>query len=88
MGKELEILKGRPGLYSRFLERLFFAWHKIPISSRKDYLPYPEFRLAISRSFQITKQEAMEILRIFVDLEYVTLQKRGVKLNFKVIENE
>jgi hypothetical protein len=88
MKKDLIINKGRGRLYSKFLVRLYEAWKGIPEKSRKDYLPYSEFTTKIPRSFQINKYDAREILLILEDLEYVSILKRGIKLNYEVVEDE
>jgi|GEM_PF-1263938 hypothetical protein len=84
MNKELTIYKGRRGLYNKFLERLYEAWIKVPQRSKKDYLPHSEFRKIIPRSFQIKKNDAREVLLILHDLGFVSIEKRGIKLNFEV----
>jgi hypothetical protein len=84
MKKELIIYKGRRGLYNKFLERLYEAWKKTPEASKREYLKHSEFRKIIPRSFQIKKYDAREILLIFHDLGFVSIEKRGIKLNFEV----
>jgi len=88
MQNESVILKGRSILDQKFLERLYSAWANTPNNSKKDYIPYSEFRIRIPRSFQITKQEAMSILRIFESEGLVSIGKRGIKLHFEVSKNE
>ena len=88
MCNELTILKGRSGLYSKFLERLYSAWQNIPQNSRKEYLTHKEFRTKIPKSFQIKLQDSREILLILADLGFISIEKRGIMLNFRVIENE
>jgi hypothetical protein len=87
MQKELKIFKGRSILECKFLERLYLAWRNIPNNSRKGYLPYQEFRTQIPRSFQITKQEALSILKTFENDGSVSFCKRGIKINFEVPKN-
>jgi hypothetical protein len=85
MKKELTIFKGRSnGLYTKFLERLYDAWERTPEMSKKNYLPHDQFRKMIPRSFQIKKSEAREILLILNDLGFVSIEKRGIKLNYRV----
>jgi len=88
MQNELILYKGRGKLYSKFLERMYDAWQNLPGNSKKDYLSYKEFTTKIPRSFQINKFEAREILLMLEDLGFVSIKKRGIELNYKVIENE
>lgn len=85
--EELRILKGRTGLYSKFLERLYFSWKKVPANSRKRYLTHKEFRTKIPKSFQIKLCDSREILLVLADLGFISIEKRGIKLNFRVVEN-
>ena len=87
MEKLIKIKKGQ-GLYSKFLERLYLAWISIPKKSQKEYLPFSKFREKIPRSFQINKIEAMNTIFLLSELGLVSIQKRGIKLNYKIIENE
>ena len=88
MCNELTIVKGRGMLYSRFLERLYSAWQGTPQNSREEYLTHKEFRTKIPKSFQIKLQDSREILLVLADLGFISIEKRGIKLNYKIIENE
>ena len=88
MCNDLIILKGRGGLYSRFLERLYSAWQGTPQNSREEYLTHKEFRTKIPKSFQIKLQDSREILLVLADLGFISIEKRGIRLNFRVVENE
>jgi len=88
MYNELTILKGRSGLYSKFLERLYSAWQNIPQNSRKEYLTHKDFRAKIPRSFQINIQDSREILLVLADIGFISIEKKGIRLNYRVVENE
>lgn len=88
MSNEFIINKGRAGLYSALLERIYFSWKGMPGRSKKEYLPYKDFRKKIPKSFQITKEKAWEQILILADIGLVSIEKRGIKLNYRVVENE
>jgi len=83
----LKPFKGRPGLYTKFLIRLYEAWKSVPGASKKEYLDFKTFNLKICRSFSLSKAEAMIIVKIFEEFGYVSFVKfRGIKLNYEIKE--
>jgi hypothetical protein len=77
------------GLYFLFLKRMYDAYLKVPPMSRKKYLGFKDFTKKICRSFSIPKSEAFEVLKIFEEFGYISFVKfKGIKLNYKVIDNE
>jgi hypothetical protein len=86
MKQELTINKEgcRPGLYTEFLKRIYKAW-ELNHSSKDNPLKYDRIREVAGRIFCLKKQEIIEYLKIFEEFGYVTIKKRGVVLNYKVI---
>ena len=82
MQEELGILKERGLLERKFMQRMQQAWQEVKANSKNELLPYPNFRRKISRSFQITRFEAMEALKELEKLGLVSIHKRGIKLNY------
>jgi len=81
----LKPFKGRPGLYTKFLIRLYEAWKSVPGASKKEYLDFKTFNLKICRSFSLSKAEAFDILKLFEELGYFTFVKfRGFKINYEI----
>jgi hypothetical protein len=67
---------------------MYEAWIKIPPVSRKEYLDMKTFSEKICRCYSIQKAEAIDILKMFQELGYVSFVKFGkIKLNYKVIGN-
>jgi len=76
------------GLYLRYLTRVYRAWEQMPNFSRKDYLPFNIYRAKICRSFSLPKQEAIELMYLFVDLGYFEIVKtKGIRLNYQIKES-
>jgi hypothetical protein len=89
MEKKTKIFKDAlKGLYGKVLIKIGEAYGDIKGNSNIGYLPYNKYNSKICRCFCITKEEAREILQIFSDLGYITIAKRGVRIEFELIENE
>jgi len=86
MEKKIRIYKSRlTGLYGKLLLKIEEAFREIGTNSNQGYLPYSTFNSKICRSFSISKQEARETIQIFLDIGYLTMGKRGLIFNFKLI---
>lgn len=82
---KIRAYKARPGLYTKFLIRMYEAHKSISGASKKEYLDFKTFNLKICRSFSLSKSEAFDILKLFENLGYITfVNYRGFTLNFEV----
>ena len=81
----IQTYKLRLGLYTKFLIRIYEAWKSVPGASKKEYLDFKTFNLKICRSFSLSKSEALDILKMFEELGYITFVKfRGFKINYEI----
>lgn len=77
------------GLYSKFLIRLKRAEEKIPVASKKDYLPYAHAFENLCKNFSMRKEEILEVFFLLREIGLIEFVKfRGIKLNYEVRINK
>ena len=87
MQKPIQIYKPR-GLYGKALVRLKELEQDIKGIPIEGVIPNADVREKLGRNFSIKKQEVKELIFFLRDVRAIDICKRGIKLNFIIINDD